>query len=391
MLLKTLPVLVVGGGPAGSFCAAQLAAAGRPVVLVDEHMAWEKPCGGGLTDKALRRYPFLAASAEQHNRVSECELISPRGRRLLLRLDRTVVIFSRQTLNGLLLQRARRAGAVLLQQRVVALTGERSGWRVRLSGGALLHAQAVVVATGARNPFRSQLPSPLGEQDWMATAGYYVPLEGLPWPRERMAIRFLPDLEGYIWSFPRGDHASIGICGKLGANSTRELRRRLEAELDRWGIAWRSGAQFYAHLLPAPAPARLREAAFAGSAPHPWALIGDAAGLVDPITGEGLYYSLRSAELLAGEGFGGYNAALHAEVLPELAAAGEIVQRFYLGRFLGAAVLERMTQFGQRSPRFRQLLCDLVSGAQSYLGLRSRLWRQLAPALVQMALPGARS
>ncbi|MGH9412829.1 MAG: FAD-dependent oxidoreductase [Terriglobales bacterium] len=382
-----LPVVVAGGGPAGAFCAAQLAAAGRKVTLVDEHLAWEKPCGGGLTAKALRRYPFLAASTELHNPVSECELISPQGRTLLLRLDQTVAIFSRKVLNGLLLERARRAGAVLVEERIVALESDRRSWRVRLRDGAVLRAQAVVMATGARNSMRAALPCPLGDGDWMATAGYYLPLERLPWPRQRMAIRFLPHFEGYIWSFPRGDHASVGICGKLGGEPTHSLRHRLERMLDAWGVDWRRGASFYAHLLPSPAPERMRAAAFAGVSPHPWALVGDAAGLVDPITGEGLYYSLRSAELVAEAGFDGYNAALQAELIPELAAAGAIVHRFYFGRFCGAAVLERMTQFGQRSPRFRQLLCDLFSGAQGYLSLRERLWRQLGPSLLQMALP----
>lgn len=385
----TFPVLVAGGGPAGAFCAAQLAAAGRRVTLVDEHLAWEKPCGGGLTAKALRRYPFLAASAESHNAVSECELISPQGRTLLLQLDRTVAIFARKVLNSLLLERARRAGVTLVQERMAGLESDRQSWRVRLSGGSNLRAQAVVVATGARTAMQGSLPSPLGEEDWMATAGYYLPLDGLPWPRQRMAIRFLPALAGYIWSFPRGDHASVGICGQLGAAPTRALRQRLEAALDAWGIDWRSAGQFYAHLLPAPAPGRLRAATFSGGAPHPWALVGDAAGLVDPITGEGLYYALRSAELLAETGFENYSAAVQEELVPELAAAGALVQRFYFGRFCGASVLERMTQFGQRSPRFRQLLCDLFSGAQGYLGLRERLWRQLAPSLVQMAVPRA--
>ncbi|MGH9488387.1 MAG: FAD-dependent oxidoreductase [Terriglobales bacterium] len=389
------PICVLGGGPAGAFCAAQLAAAGNAVTLVDEHLAWEKPCGGGLTDKALRRYPFLTATAGPYNLVRDCELISPQKRRLLLRLDRQVAIFSRATLNGLVLQRARAAGVTIVRERVTEVTAERSGWQARLSGGVRLRARALVVATGARNGLRTALAKPLGEEDWMATAGYFLPLERLPWPRERMVIRFLPGVEGYIWSFPRGDHASVGICGKLGALPTRSLRQRLEAELDQWGIAWRSGAKFYSHLLPAPAPARLRQAEFAGKAPHPWARVGDAAGLVDPITGEGLYYALRSAELLAealaagpGPGVDRYNAAVRAELVPELTAAGTMARHFYSGQFLWGSVLERMTQFGQRSPQFRRLLCDLFSGAQDYAGLRRRLWRQLAPCLLEMALPG---
>ena len=52
-------VAVLGGGPAGSFAAERLARAGMRVTLIDEKLAWEKPCGGGLTYKAYNQYPFL--------------------------------------------------------------------------------------------------------------------------------------------------------------------------------------------------------------------------------------------------------------------------------------------------------------------------------------------
>lgn len=52
-------VAIVGGGPAGATAAEMLARGGAKVLLIDEKLAWEKPCGGGLTYKALERYPFL--------------------------------------------------------------------------------------------------------------------------------------------------------------------------------------------------------------------------------------------------------------------------------------------------------------------------------------------
>lgn len=384
-------IAVVGGGPAGARLAERLAAAGRHVTLFDEKLAWEKPCGGGLTDKALARYAFLREAGGGQNWVRECELVSPAGRRVLLTLDRPIAIYSRRALNGLLLERARRAGAAVVQDRVVRLIPCGGGWRLECRGGASVEAEAVAIAAGARG--RLGVGTPLAEADAMATAGYYIPLERLPWPAQRMAIRFVTGLEGYIWSFPRADHASVGICGKLGGLSTAALRRRLEAELDRLGAEWRDCA-FYAHLLPAPGVARLARAQWAGSSPAPWAAVGDAAGLADPITGEGLYYALRSADLLA-EAWNtapaaydeAYAAALQQELVPELAAAARIARRFYRGRFLGGSVLERMTQFTARSPRFQRLMCDLFSGAQGYLGLRARLWRNLVPSLLELARP----
>src|SRR5690348_4904502 len=96
-------VAVVGGGPAGALAAAQLAHAGCEVLLFDEKLAWEKPCGGGLTDKAINRWPFLREAQVERNWISQCELIAPSGSKVSFELDRQIAIFSRLVLNGLLL------------------------------------------------------------------------------------------------------------------------------------------------------------------------------------------------------------------------------------------------------------------------------------------------
>ena len=136
------PIAIVGGGPAGALAGARLAAEGREVLLFDEKLAWEKPCGGGLTHKALQRYPFLAdAGGESNlaesnpvksNPVKQCELISPSGRRVRFHLRYPVAIFSRLALNRLLLERARHSGVELHQERVtrIARTGNRPAKRL---------------------------------------------------------------------------------------------------------------------------------------------------------------------------------------------------------------------------------------------------------------------
>jgi len=102
-------IAVVGGGPAGAFAAASLAAAGRSVLLFDEKLAWEKPCGGGLTDKAVARWPFLGELPVERNWITNCELIAPSGAGVRFDLEKQIAIFSRLTLNGLLLERAEKA------------------------------------------------------------------------------------------------------------------------------------------------------------------------------------------------------------------------------------------------------------------------------------------
>ena len=120
-------------------------------------------------------------------------------------------------------------------------------------------------------------------------------------------------------------------------------------------------------------------------------MIGDSAGLVDPITGEGLYYALRSAELCAGALLAGrpdeYRALLEEEVLAELKLAARVSQRFYSGQIFGDSVLERMVSLTAQSASFRDLMSDLFAGIQGYRDLRSRLYRIL-PAVMAEGLAG---
>src|ERR1700678_1003587 len=166
-------VAILGGGPAGAFAAEQLAAAGLNVQLFDEKLAWEKPCGGGLTHKADSQYPFLMENATPKRFVTESVLAAPDAGEASLTLADPLLIYSRIELNRLLLERAERAGAQL--ERVRGLGMERSGsrWLVRTKAG-IAEADFCIVATGARNTLRG-----VGTQwtaaDAMSALGYYVP------------------------------------------------------------------------------------------------------------------------------------------------------------------------------------------------------------------------
>jgi flavin-dependent dehydrogenase len=376
-----LPIAIVGGGPAGALAGALLAAGGRDVVLFDEKLAWEKPCGGGLTHKALEQYPFLADAARERNLIEQCELISPSGQRVQFHLQYPVAIFSRLALNGLLLERARRAGVTLRHERVTRITRCGDNWQLLTSHGEY-RAFYLLLAAGARDPFRSQFLSPISPRDLMVTAGYFIPGRS-----SLMQIQFLKGITGYIWIFPRADHVSAGIAGKMGETAAAELRRTLEKWLEENGFRLDS-ASFYSHILPS-----FRAQTFEGldACGDGWALIGDSAGLVDPITGEGLYYALRSAELCAGALLAGqpheYQALLEQDVLPELKLAARVSERFYSGQIFGGSVLERMVSLTAQSASFRDLMSDLFAGIQGYRDLRARLC-SILPAVMAEGLAG---
>lgn len=372
-----LEVAIVGGGPSGAMCGERLAQAGHRVTIYDEHLAWEKPCGGGLTHKAITAYPFLLEGPHPKKLIRIVDLISSKGHRARLSLEHPIVIYSRTVLNGLLLERARAAGCRLIRSRVRKVdTAER---RVRLNTGhSLAEADFVVIATGARNALLPDTP-PLARSDLEMTLGYFVPAQA-----DGIRVKFLRHFEGYLWSFPRCDHLSVGICGSMARHTSQELRGHLHAFMKEEGLRC-DGAQFYSHVLPSPQAHTLKARRVVG---RNWALVGDAAAWVDPITGEGLYYALRSGDLLAEALIAGkpreYPARIRRAFSAELEFASRIARRFYRGRFLGGAVATRMIQFIEHSPTFRALMADLFTGAQSYCSLKRRLWVQCGITIAEV-------
>jgi len=370
-------IAIVGGGPAGAMCGERLALAGYDVTIYDEHLAWEKPCGGGLTHKAIQAYPFLLDGPYPKKLIRTVELISSKGHRAQLALEQPIVIYSRTVLNGLLLERAAAAGCRVVRSRVNQI--DTSGERAKLATGeSRVEADFVVIAAGARN---SLLPStrPLSRSDLEMTLGYFVPAHA-----EGISVKFLRHFEGYLWSFPRCDHLSVGICGSMARHTSQELRRHLHAFMAEEKIS-RDGATFYSHVLPSPQKQTLSSRRVVG---RNWALVGDAAAWVDPITGEGLYYALRSGDLLAGaivaDKPAEYPARVRKAFSADLEFATRIARRFYRGRFLGGAVATRMIQFIERSPTFRSLMADVFGGAQDYCSLKRRLWAQCGTTLTEV-------
>ena len=159
------------------------------------------------------------------------------------------------------------------------------------------------------------------------------------------------------------------------------LRERLHGFMRRFGYSC-EGARVYSHLLPALSVDSWGGLRLAGPG---WALAGDAAGLVDPITGEGIYYAMRSGELAAESLVEGlpelYPERVREEFGKALALGARLARTFYYGEFLGGAVPTRMIEFGARSRRILEVIQDMLGGSQSYLRLAAKLHVGLATAL----------
>jgi len=369
-------IAIVGGGPAGALCGERLASRGFQVTIFDERLAWEKPCGGGLTHKAIEAYPFLLDGPQPKKIVRTAELISGVGHRARFEMSHPIVIYARTVLNGLLLDRAVAAGCTTVCSRVTGI--DTDGSQVRLmAGGEERRSDFVVVAAGARNQLLPETTA-LTADDLELTLGYFVPTE-----EDILKVKFLKAFEGYLWSFPRADHLSVGICAKMGQASSQQLRRHLDEFVEEEKIPM-EGARLYSHVLPSPQAQTIRGRRIVG---RNWAMAGDAAACVDPVTGEGLYYALRSGDLLAQALIEGqpqaYPERLRSAFSADLEFAASLARKLFRGNFLGGAITTRMVQLLNYSPAFRDLMRDVFSGSQDYRTLKQRIWNQFGITVLE--------
>lgn len=392
----TLDVLIVGAGPAGSFAAESLAKGGARVALFDGRPEGEpKACGGGVTAKALKAWPQLLNAVGRT--ITELDLYSPSSKKLHLQLDEPFAIYSRVAFDSYLRDRARDAGAQVLSEKISARRIKRTddGWRVTNETGSQWTGSILIGADGANSGIAKMLAGKLPPSDMEVAFGYRAPLpsnESAP-----TVVAFLPGWVGYAWAFPRPDHISFGIATTQDAFEHEPLDDLLwrfmiayyqqceGAEVKFWRVdnGDAKTAHIRAHL---DATAERYAARIPGLAPETWdtrtvssddwALLGDAAGFADPVTGEGIYYALRSAELLAEAYLSGdvrsYEANWREDFGAELRRAAQMRRRFY-GNFWGAPFTERMIEFARGHRGVRRVLGDLVAGEQGYVDLKKKL------------------
>jgi geranylgeranyl reductase family protein len=405
-------VLIVGAGPAGSFAAERLARAGVRVALFDGRPPGEpKACGGGVTSKALKAWPHLLQAVGRT--IDELDMYSPSGKHLHLKLDEPFAVYSRIAFDTFLLERAHAAGAQVFAGKISGRGFKQSQdvWIIHTQGGGEFTGDWLVGADGANSAIAKKLAGPLPPAEMEVAFGYRAPL-----PVDGNAVTvvaFLPNWVGYAWAFPRIDHISFGIATTQDAfdhdsldalmwdfmvsyydtgryrtasgservtltnrKSTMQLWKRGHgAEVDQIRNELAKTAERYAARIPGLAPRTWNTRRACGER---WALLGDAAGFADPVTGEGIYYALRSAELfadayLAGKPFD-YEQQWREDFGKELQRASQMRRRFY-GNFWGAPFTDRMIEFARGHRGIRKVLGRLVAGDQGYVDLKRKLAR----------------
>jgi geranylgeranyl reductase family protein len=297
--VQRFDVLVVGGGPAGSATAYRLADAGASVLLVDKAtFPRDKPCGGGLTTRAVRQCP-VDPSPVVEEEVDVVELRFRYGDSVVRRSETPVIrMTQRRRLDAFLLDAARDKGVEV-----------REGTAIDVAHAP---ADVIVGADGANGTTARSVGLGAGIVHGVAYEGN-VPYGLVDRERyERRAVIELADIPGgYGWVFAKGDHVNVGV-GAWRSEGPR-IREHLARVCAAHGLAADQLQNLRGHRLPLRPPGvRLaNERAL---------LVGDAAGLIDPVSGDGMYECFVSAKLAADAilsgSLAGYEQAVDAALAP---------------------------------------------------------------------------
>jgi len=277
---------------------------------------------------------------------------------------------------------------------------------VRTQKDSEFSCKYLLAADGANSAIAKKLAGPLPPAEMEVAFGYRAPLPEVG--DAATVVAFLPNWVGYAWAFPRIDHVSFGIATtqdafehdaldkllwdfmvsyydgyRTAGGSQRVKHARMEIWKDQKADAQTNSLRYqlketaerYAARIPGLSPRTWDTRKASGDG---WALLGDAAGFADPVTGEGIYYALRSAELFAQAYLGGepltYEQSWRKDFGAELKRASQMRRRFY-GNFWGAPFTDRMVDFARGHRGIRKVLGQLVAGDQGYVNLKKKLAR----------------
>jgi geranylgeranyl reductase family protein len=359
-----LDVAVVGAGPAGTAAALALGGRGLSVGLIEKAtLPRYKTCGGGVLRRAIALLPVDVRSAiERECHVAELVHHEPRFRFACERERPIVSMVMRDRFDHLLAMAAQSSGAQLLAgTAVLEVTMEPARVRLATSAGDI-RARFVIAADGvnsviARKTGRRELRGAVPALECEVT----LPAADMAPFMETARFDFGAVPAGYGWVFPKREHLSIGVgtTRRGAANLHQEYRRYLDV----LGIRKTLREERHGYLI----PCRPREGIF--EVPRVL-FVGDAAGLADPVTAEGITAGILSGQLAARAILRGefdapavmhaYQTTLESELLAELRIAR------WLAWILYECPRLRIALFRRHGQRMAELMTKIVTGETTY-------------------------
>jgi geranylgeranyl reductase family protein len=366
-------VVIVGAGPAGAVLAYLLAKAGAEVLLLEKKVFPRyKPCGGGLTKRALDSLPFEVDEVIEERAHTVKAFIENECAFEIYAQQPVISMVMRDRFDHFLVKKALEAG-VHFQEGVAFqdLRGEVEALKVETSSGPV-DARFVVGADGVNSRVSQALglPRPENLMNAIETEVYLGDPERFGEYRHSAHFCFGRIPQGYVWVFPKKDHLSIGVLSR--SMTMKKLKRQLFSYLDAGGFSPSMEVRALRfHLVPYGSGKKRPLAGEKGL------VVGDATGYVDPITGEGISYAIRGALVASRilqeamkDGYRkleDYTRVLGEDIAKDLACARTFAGILYGFSNLSSRIIKA------HGSRLAKLHMEVVSGRMTYRELYRKL------------------
>ncbi|MBN2042382.1 MAG: geranylgeranyl reductase family protein [Candidatus Aenigmarchaeota archaeon] len=362
---KKFDVIIVGGGPAGSTCAYYLAKSGAKVALFDDSHPREKPCGGGVPK---RFFDDFEVPEHVPSRVIDWIIVEDQhGHMVKLPQKFGGVTIMRRDFDHSLFLKAKKSGAVCIEERVISVQ-EKDGWIVK-TGKGTYECDLLVGADGYPSLVRRTIMGEIPRKQLALAAGYHIPHDTVHMKKrfeDAIELYFLGEpyvKTGYVWIFPKLDYVTVGMGTALGSkNIKRSLDRFVRTHPAARRIIMPDKVDLHSHMIPLANSPRFFDLPTSGKN---WVLIGDSAGHVNPITGEGIYYAMMGGKLAAKAYLEGdvkkYERYWRKEYGGDMYWGSRLKNFFYKPKVIDIAI-----EIGKRSDTMRDILADVIASRVSY-------------------------
>jgi geranylgeranyl reductase family protein len=365
---KTYDVAIIGAGPAGSTLAYFLVQSGARVILIDkEKFPRKKVCAGGLPPKVLDILPFDISSVIERE-ISQVTLTHKFGGEFTRSYHKPLIYtINRERFDNFLAQKAKSLGVEFLEsQKIVTLSFESGSW-ILATTHKIIKATILVGADGANSLVAKKIS--LNPPDIFHTGlQVEIPIRLIRKTKyldRAIALDWGVFKDSYGWIFPKGEMVSIGVKGPV--NLGKQLKLYFYDLLRYYGIS-SENQNLSGHLI----PHRISE--------HPILaktalLVGDAAGLVDFWTGEGIFYAIKSSEIAAKHikrfldgqqaSLDSYEIAVNQEIMPEIKTSYQFSKIF---NYLSPLAFKIIRKYDYPWDVF----CRIMRGDRTFLEVKKR-------------------
>ncbi len=356
-------VAIIGGGPSGAIAAAVLAKAGISTILIERNFENVKPCGGAIPLGLIEEFQIPAELIEK--KLSQMRARSPKGRVIEMQMPNGYVgMVRREKFDRYLRSEAERAGAIIVEGMVKTMSHSGDGFLINTLNDKIpaIRARRIIGADGANSKTAEALFFPSNMLKVIAMQQRFKYTPAIQKFSDIIEIWFdgevSPDFYG--WIFPKADHLAIGTGTEDKNHNLKALQKRF---IEKIGITDRPYLDEAAKIPMKPRKSFTQDKAI---------LVGDAAGLVTPANGEGIFFAMRSGKL-------GAEAMIeHLKKKAPLSNYEKEFRKLYAPIFFGLEVLQSVYY---RNDRLRESFVAICADDDvQQITFDSYLYKKMVPA-----------